>query len=132
MSFLMDTHTLIWAFLYPHKLSLKATEVLENTEFDVYASVINYWEISIKVERGKLDLEGFIPTDLPNLSKNMGLKIIDLNPSDSSTFFKLNKSYHRDPFDRMLIWQAMNNHFTLITKDPEIKQYEQVGLKTYW
>lgn len=132
MSFLLDTHTLIWAFLYITKLSKAVTEILENPRLDVYASVINYWEISIKVERGKLKLEGFLPEDLPELSKEMGLKTFRLNEKDASSFFKLSKNHHRDPFDRMLIWQAINNNYTLLTCDPEIKLYEQVGLKTFW
>ncbi|MEM0940041.1 MAG: type II toxin-antitoxin system VapC family toxin [Bacteroidota bacterium] len=132
MSFLLDTYTLIWAFLSISKLSKSVTEILENPRLDVYASVINYWEISIKVERGKLKLEGFLPEDLPELSKEMGLKTFRLDEKDASSFFKLNKNHHRDPFDRMLIWQAINNNYTLLTCDPEIKLYEQVGLKTFW
>jgi len=62
----------------------------------------------------------------------MNLEILTLSARDASSFHLLKANHHHDPFDRMLIWQAINNDYTLITKDPMIKKYEREGLKTLW
>ncbi len=50
----------------------------------------------------------------------------------ANSYYKLDATYHRDPFDRMLIWQAISEKFTLITKDSTINLYKTAGLKTIW
>jgi len=132
MKYLLDTHTLVWAILETRKLSNKVFSLLESTENIIYASVINYWEICIKAEKGKLYLEGITPEEVLEQAKKMGFSSLELNALDASSFFRLKSDFHKDPFDRMIIWQAINNQCTLVTKDSEIKKYEQVGLKTIW
>ena len=132
MSYLLDTHTLLWAIQETEKLSSKVIELLESPQSTVVASVINYWEICIKVERAKLQLQGFLPEDVPDLVQRMGFFSVELSPSDASTFHNLRLNHHRDPFDRMLIWQALNNDLTLITSDSSIQKYQEIGLKTLW
>jgi len=63
----------------------------------------------------------------------MGFKIIELDERASITFHKLpKKENHKDPFDRMLIWQAIINNFMLISKDNSMKQYKELGLNLIW
>lgn len=62
----------------------------------------------------------------------MGFSLIPLGVSESSSFFKLPVLAHRDPFDRMLVWQAINLQSTLISKDKKIAVYEEYGLKVVW
>jgi len=132
MKYLLDTHTLLWAILETRKLSTEVFSLLESTDNIIYASVINYWEICIKAEKGKLHLEGITPEEVLEQAKKMGFSSLELNTLDASSFFRLKSDFHKDPFDRMIIWQAINNQCTLVTKDSEIKKYEQVGLKTIW
>lgn len=61
----------------------------------------------------------------------MGFEIESLSAGDSSTYYKLEASHHKDPFDRMLIWQAIRNNFTLITVDKDIKKYKSSGLQIF-
>ena len=132
MSYLLDTHTLMWSILERGKLSDKVRETLENVENTALVSCVSFWEISIKFSLGKLALSGLKPEELRDLSIETGFELISLSPQDCTTYHQLNTSFHKDPFDKMLIWQALRSKYILITKDTNIQQYEAVGLKTFW
>lgn len=132
MNYLLDTHTLIWVLDNNPSISPKSLEIIENTQNTIFVSVVSIWEISIKKALGKFDFEGIAIEELPRYLKEMVFDILPLNLNDTASFHRLEAYYHRDPFDRMLIWQSINNNYALITKDEQIKQYEQVGLKTIW
>jgi PIN domain nuclease of toxin-antitoxin system len=71
--------------------------------------------------------------DFPKYAKEMGIIIIDLKESETITFHELPlKENHKDPFDRMLVWQAITNDMALISRDNLLKQYEDNGLKIIW
>lgn len=72
------------------------------------------------------------PTDLLFKCKEDGYLLIPLEHEDAASFCNLSAVYHKDPFDRMLIWQAIQNNYTLITNDDNIKSYKSEGLKTLW
>jgi myosin-crossreactive antigen len=61
-----------------------------------------------------------------------GFNLIPIKPEVTQSFHHLNSFYQRDPFDRMLIWQAITENYTLITKDSTINLYKTEGLKTIW
>lgn len=132
MSFLLDSHTLLWAILDHKKLSPKVISILEDTNNEVFVSAVTFWEISLKYSLGKLDLSGVSPEQLPTLSKEAGFEFLPLLPTESSGYHQLNAHWHRDPFDRMLIWQAITNNLTLLSKDKNVSQYKSVGLKVFW
>ena len=132
MNYLLDTQALIWAFTEKHKLSALVRQILENTDNSIFASSINFWEISLKFSSGKLELQGFLPEDMPGLSLQSGFELISIITEDAASYHKLIKTNHKDPFDRMLIWQAIQRNLILITKDDELKQYQIAGLKTFW
>lgn len=132
MKYLLDTHTLIWAITDKEKLSTKVKNILESSETEIYVSAISYWEISLKYALGKIDLIGGDSQDLLNESLKLGFTNIPLKPEICTSFKNLTANYHRDPFDRMLIWQSISENYTLLTKDESIKLYKKVGLKTIW
>ncbi len=123
MSYLLDTHSLIWSVLKPSKLSPKVKAILQDREQEVLVSVVSFWEISLKYALGKLLLEGLAPEDFVSAITNIGFRIIELDAQVTSTFYQLSAVYHRDPFDRMLIWQAMQSDYTLISKDELVQKY---------
>jgi hypothetical protein len=84
-------------------------------------STISFWEISLKSSLGRLVITGFLPEELPNLCLQTGFDIELLSSHDSSTYHQLTANYHKDPFDRMLIWQAISNDYTLISVDTNVK-----------
>jgi len=62
----------------------------------------------------------------------MGFTTIPLTPKEAALFYQLPKLAHKDPFDRMLIWQAVANDWVLISKDSQFDAYGSSGLKTIW
>jgi PIN domain nuclease of toxin-antitoxin system len=132
MKYLLDTHTLIWSITNKQKLSKKALRILEDTQNDVYVSAINLWEISLKFSLGKLSLQGLSPEQIPELIKKMEFKIISLEATECATYHQLYTAYHKDPFDRMLIWQAICHEMILITDDENMSHYTSAGLRILW
>lgn len=127
--YLLDTHILLWFFFDSQKLSKSISKVLINPENELYISAISFWEISIKFESGKLNLGNVSPSDLKNLAIQNKIIPIDLSSDTSSTFHNLKISYHKDPFDRILIWQCLKDGYIFLTEDDNIKLYQSEGLK---
>lgn len=85
-----------------------------------------------KYSLGKLNLEGILPHQLPELAKETGFDLIGLSPQKAATYHQLEAKWHRNPFDRMLIWQAIQNNFTVISNESHFENYKSVGLKVIW
>lgn len=132
MKYLLDTHTLIWLITKKEKLSAKVAKIIENPENDITVSAISFWEISLKYSIGKLVFENYIPEDFYEASRQMSIEILPLSPKICNTFHHLAGNYHRDPFDKMLIWLAISDNYTLLSCDPAIQLYKSEGLKTLW
>ena len=130
--YLLDTHILLWLYFNPTKLSKEVLSLFKQNDNTFYVSTVSLWEISIKFQLGKLDLGNLNPLDLRNLILENNLKIINVESDTAATLFQLNATYHKDPFDRILVWQAIQSNFTFITDDKNIKLYKSEGLKTIW
>lgn len=131
MKYLLDTHYLIWALADTKKIPKKISALITDPENEIAVSAISFWEISLKSVLGKLTLTGFSPEDLPPACTQMGFTIIPISADDASKYHHLIANHHRDPFDRMLIWQAINNHYTLLSADKAIRKYTSEGLSIY-
>lgn len=129
---LLDTHSFLWAVTAPEKLSAKARGVIAEPANEVHVSTITFWEIGLKFSLGKLEIKGCSPEDLVAIAKQMGLGIAPPTAEESVGFYRLPKVAHKDPFDRMLIWQCLERRWTLITRDRGLDAYEALGLKTTW
>lgn len=111
INFLLDTHTLLWVFYRKDLLPINIVNVIENE--NIFVSSVSFWEIGIKFYKGNLDLLGRTPQDLKDLCLNeFSFQSLDLDINTTSSFYKLQVNYHRDPFDRMLIWQALKYNMT--------------------
>lgn len=132
MKHLLDTHIFLWAIFEPEKIPKKMKAHILDPESDNYISVITFWEISLKYQLGKIDLKGIFPDTLPKIARNDGFELLDLNIDTVSSFYKLPKIKNKDPFDRMLAWQAINENCYLLTKDPDFSSYKDYGLKVAW
>lgn len=132
MSYLLDSHTFLWALLDRNKLSLTFVRILEDATHPVYVSSISFWEISLKFRLGKLDLSGVLPEELPALAQETGFDFLPLVAVEAATYHLVDADWHRDPFDRMLIRQAILHDLTLLSKDKTISQYRSEGLKQLW
>jgi len=132
MNCLLDTHTLIWAIKEREKLSPLVVQTIENADNTIFVSSITFWEISMKFSIGKLELINILPDQFPEASLNVGFELISLSPSETASHYKLLLTAHKDPFDRMLIWQAIQRNLVFISKDDRLGQYKVAGLKTLW
>ncbi|QOI97287.1 MAG: type II toxin-antitoxin system VapC family toxin [Flammeovirgaceae bacterium] len=130
MNYLLDTHIFLWALISPAKLSERCKEILMHYE-EVYISPIVFWEISLKYALGKITLKGVKPEDLLSKTNDLKLKTLDFKSEDALSFYKLPK-HHTDPFDRMLVWQAIRNNLALISHNSQLQHYESEGLKLIW
>lgn len=132
MKYLLDTHIFLWVIFDEKRLSEKAKKIIKNLDNQIYISVITYWEISLKYSIGKIDLVGIKPDDLPKQAVKVGIETLKLSENLVSTFYRLPKIEHKDPFDRLIIWQAINENITLISKDKKMGDYKEFGLRTLW
>jgi PIN domain nuclease of toxin-antitoxin system len=130
--FLLDTHILLWLMFNVKQVPKPLLDILAKKENLLYISAVSLWEISIKYKLGKLDIGNYTPLELMLLCKEYNIIVIDLKAEETSTLYKLEATYHKDPFDRILIWQAIQNNYTFITDDKNIKLYKSEGLKTIW
>lgn len=131
MIYLLDTHYLLWAVADSKKISTAVRETIANPGNRVIVSTVSFWEVSLKTAKGKLSISGFSPGDLPAACLKIGFEIECLSPGDSSSYHKLGSDHHKDPFDRMLIWQAIRNNYIFISNDKNVKKYRSEGLKIY-
>ncbi len=129
MKILLDTHILLWALFDAKKLNKNEQIILEDNATEIFVSSISLWEISLKYALKKLDLEHGSPEDIPSFARQTGFDIIQMTETEASTHFKLPPLSHKDPFDRMLIWQAINRELCLMTHDKEYNAYTKWGLK---
>ena len=129
MRYLLDTHCLLWAIFSPEKLSKSTREKIKDAENDISVSVISFWEISLKYALRKLELTNSAPEDLPEITQKMGIEVLPIDRHEAASFHKLPRLAHKDPFDRLIIWQAIQKKLTLISSDREFRQYQRLGLK---
>jgi PIN domain nuclease of toxin-antitoxin system len=132
MKCIIDTHVLLWSLFNSSLLSEKASEIILNDKNDIYVSIISFWEISLKYNIGKISLKNVLPDELPQYVKKSGFEILNIDEEIVSTFYKLPKISHSDPFDRLIIWQTIQKNMTLISKDSEFNSYNKYGLKVLW
>lgn len=132
MKYLLDTHTFLWTISGSEKIPEHTRGVICDAENDVYVSSVSLWEISIKTRLRKLDLGAIGVDDLIGLSEEMSFQLIGLSPEEAVTYGRLEEDSHFDPFDRMLIWQALHRKMTVISKDAAFSKFVPHGLKLLW
>ncbi len=132
MNYLLDTHTFLWVIFDDEKLSTTAKDAIRTLENEIYISTITYWEIALKYATDKLELEGITPDELPQYARSIDIQTLTISEEEASTFYKLPKMHHKDPFDRLIIWQAIRRNLTLISKDRNMLDYQGFGLQLLW
>ena len=111
------------------KLSKNIKDIITDPENRIVVSAISFWEVSLKYSLGKISMKGVLPEQLPDACAQMGFYIEPMSPFDSSRYHQLKAFYHKDPFDKMLIWQAICNRFILISNDKFVEKYRTEGLQ---
>lgn len=132
MSYIIDTHVLLWTIFSPKKISKKVKTILVQPDPIKFVSIVSFWEISLKFSLKKIDLKGIQPDNIPNLAKKSRFEILNLKFDVASSYHKLPYGKHKDPFDRMLAWQAIREGYTILTSDKDFMTYKEHGLKVVW
>ena len=117
MNLLLDTHAIVWFLEGSDKLRSQARTAIESAE-RVYVSSATIWEMAVKVSRGRLEA----PPDFPDRLLDLGMLQLTLEWEHARVAGGL-PLHHRDPFDRMLVAQAIVERLTIVTRDEEIARY---------
>lgn len=132
MKLLPDTHVFLWSLLETAKLSADARLALAEPANEVLVSAVTFWEIAIESSLGRLELHGIRPEDLPMEARTAGYTTTALDPETAASSHALPLGDHRDPFDRLLVWQAIRAGWTLVSRDRAISGYEPDGVRLLW
>lgn len=122
MKLLLDTHIFLWFISGDERLPADMQQGIRNPANDVYLSVVSLWEAIIKYQLGKLPLPEPPEDYLPTQRERHQIASLPLDEISVSQLVGL-PPLHRDPFDRMLICQAMAHGLTIVTVDDLIRAY---------
>ena len=116
---LLDTYALIWALSSPSRLPARVARMLRDPENDVYASAVATWEIAIKSALGKIETD---VAAVARAAREADFEELPVTLAHTARLTTL-PQHHRDPFDRLLVAQAIEEDLTLVTHDPAIGRY---------
>ena len=120
---LLDTHALLWLLSNDSRLLKRWIEIVEDRSNTIYLSIASLWEIAIKTSTGKLELPApFADLILQNHIEHRGVILLPIIPLHLIELERL-PYHHRDPFDRLIISQAIVEGLPVITTDPKFKLY---------
>lgn len=122
MRLLLDTHTLLWLLVNDPALSTRARRTIEDPANESFISIVSLWEIAIKSGMGKLTLPAPFSAVFPAELVQNGIGIVSVELPHLETMLQL-PTIHRDPFDRLLIAQAIVEGMTLVTADAHLAGY---------
>ena len=111
MNCLIDTHIFLCLLFDPNKISRHQLDILEQPDHSLYLSNLSLWELSLKYSIGRLRLEGIKSEELSSIAEKMGINFLSLNTKTAASFHKFPKLRHKEPFDRMIIWQAIKGDY---------------------
>lgn len=122
MKLLLDTHTLLWAIGDPGRLSPTARALLEDEDHTLWCSVVSLWEITLKVQAGKLQLPAGESYFREHLGKLGIERVLGVEATHIYALLAL-PGHHKDPFDRLLIAQCRVEKLALVSADAALQQY---------
>jgi PIN domain nuclease of toxin-antitoxin system len=127
MNFLVDTHTLLWAFRFPEELSDHARSILADPSADLLVSIAVPWEMAIKSGTGKLDAANILD-DFDGLMTAGGYRMLETSTKHAIQSGRL-PLHHKDPFDRLLVAQSLDLGIPILSCDEFLDRY---GVRRVW
>ncbi|MCD8505365.1 MAG: type II toxin-antitoxin system VapC family toxin [Burkholderiaceae bacterium] len=127
MNLLLDTHVALWAITDDPKLTTSARDLIDAEKTTVWVSVASLWEISIKhsLVRGAMPVSG---RDAARFFNEAGYQILNIETEHATAIEHL-PNHHQDPFDRLLIAQALVEPMRLMTRDAMVAKYSDTIIK---
>lgn len=129
MTFLLDTHVILWWWAASSRLSESVAKIIENPENSIFVSPISAYEISFKHRLGKLSTPERFFEDYEKNLREERWQTVPISTAVTLLAGQL-QTFRRDPFDRILAAQAIESELVLLTADKTIQQFE--GLETMW
>ena len=128
MKLLLDTHVVVWAIYSPHLLSPRVQALVEDEDNELLFSYASLWELLAKVGRGKLLAAGTSVESVSDRIISLGVTLLRIEVPHILLSAKL-PHHHSDPFDRLLIAQALTEKLLLVSSDPILERY---GTPVVW
>ena len=128
MKLLLDTHAFLWWVAASGQVSRKASAAIASARNDCYVSIASGWEIAIKVSLGQLRIDGALDRFLPEQIGANGFRPLPIDLKHAARVATL-PFHHRDPFDRLLVAQALEEDLAVVTTDAIFSRY---GLNRIW
>ena len=122
MRYLLDTGVWLWSLWEPERIAHKAREQIADLSNEVFLSAVTSWEVAIKAATGKLKLPEPPPSYVPRRMADQGLRPLPVTHPHALAVFGL-PAHHHDPFDRLLLAQAMLENLIFVTADGILKKY---------
>lgn len=126
MNILLDTHTCLWALEDNPRLPALAREMITNLDNNIFVSVVSIWEVSLKKSKDKDFAD---PADVVKCSQKAGFRFLALGVESilrsNNLKVKMGEYVNKDPFDRILVSQAVENEMVFLTSDDVIKHYDE-------
>jgi PIN domain nuclease of toxin-antitoxin system len=128
MRLLLDTHAFLWFVLNDPALNLAARDLMVEPENDLLISPASYWEIAIKISLGKYQLPGSFESWMQQQIQVNDFEILPITLAHAATVVSL-PFHHKDPFDRLLVAQALTEQIPILSADTILDAY---GVVRYW
>jgi PIN domain nuclease of toxin-antitoxin system len=125
---LVDTHTFLWALLHDRRLPAKAKRILTSDTDELVFSLVSIWEIAIKIKTGKLNTIGSSVAYIREEMNAYGMELLPIRYEHILQLEALPRN-HGDPFDRLLVAQAISESLPILSGDEKLKEY---GVKLIW
>jgi len=127
MTYLLDTHTFLWLLRGPANLPCRVREIAEDRTATLAISIVTPWEIAFKVNLGKLEAVDILD-QFERVVTLGGYTVLETTAAQAIRSGLLPR-YHRDPFDRLIVAQALDLHIPVISRDNTFDRY---GVKRIW
>lgn len=127
MKYILDTNALIFYLYNPEQLSKAAVDIVHNGDNKIYVSIVSLWEIAIKTSIGKLEIKNSME-EIAGICLKYKIELLAINPGHLDWIANL-PQIHGDPFDRLIISQALAENLAIVTKDSIIPKYD---VNTIW
>lgn len=128
MKLLLDTHAFLWFVLDDPKLSLSARQAIESDSNQVCISPASYWEIAIKISLGKYRLNGSFEAFWDTGMRRNDITVLPIEIRHAATLAAM-PFHHKDPFDRLVVAQALAEQLSLVSADLRLDAY---GVSRIW
>jgi PIN domain nuclease of toxin-antitoxin system len=127
MGHILDTNALIFYLYSPVQLSKVAVDIVHDEKNQIYVSIASFWKIAIKSSIGKLQIKNTIE-EISEICQKNKIELLAIKPIHLDRIVNL-PQIHGDPFDRLIISQALAENMTIVTRDSIIPQYD---VNTVW